>query len=115
MPWIVTAICETFKTTCRTGKLIVKGRFAEPFGGPTIPKSILGDSTQRRFLCKRKEKDPPYSGAPPSGEDLNDVLEGESDGSQPSDRQTDGTEALDDFESIFGNPAIYRHHAPPRV
>ena len=41
MPWIVTAICEMFKTSCRTGKLIVKGRFAEPFGGPTIPSGSI--------------------------------------------------------------------------
>ena len=51
----------------------------------------------------------------PRGEDLNDALQGESDGSQPSDRQTDDTEAPDDFGSIFGNPIIYRHHAAPRV
>ena len=39
----------------------------------------------------------------------NGVLQGESDGSQPSDQQTDDTEAQDDFWSI------YRHHVQPSV
>ena len=46
---------------------------------------------------------------PLRGDEHIGVLQGESDGSQPSDQQTDDTDAQDDFWSI------YRHHVPPRV
>ena len=42
------------------------------------------------------------------------VLQGESDGSQPLDQQAEDVEARNDFWSISGNH-IYRHHVEPRV
>ena len=47
-------------------------------------------------------------------EEHNDVLRGESDGSQPLDTLTDDCEALNDFWTIAGN-YIYRHQVEPRV
>ena len=51
---------------------------------------------------------------PARGEEHNDVPQGESDGSQLSDHQTDYIEARNDFWSISGHH-IYRHHVQPRV
>ena len=47
---------------------------------------------------------------PARGEEHNDVLQGESDVSQPSDLKTDDVEARSEFWSI----SIYRHHVGPR-
>ena len=42
IPWKVTAVCETFKIYCLTGKLRTKGVFEEPFfEGPIIPFGSL--------------------------------------------------------------------------
>ena len=51
---------------------------------------------------------------PARGEEHNDVPQGESDGSQLSDHQTDYIEARNDLWSISRN-YIYRHHDQPRV
>ena len=51
---------------------------------------------------------------PARGEEHKDVLQGESDGSQPLDTMTDDSEARNDFWSNAGN-YIYRHHGEPRV
>ena len=48
------------------------------------------------------------------GEEHNDDLQGESDGSQPSDQQADDAEARNDFWSISGSH-VHRHHVYPRV
>ena len=45
---------------------------------------------------------------PARGEEHHDVLQGESDGFQPTDQQADTVEARDDFWSISGN-----HHVGP--
>ena len=45
--------------------------------------------------------------------DLRDELQGNSEGSQPTETQ-DGSEARNDFWSIEGD-LIYRHHFEPRV
>ena len=36
VPWNVTAICETFKISCLTGRTPHERRFGMPFGGPVI-------------------------------------------------------------------------------
>ena len=51
---------------------------------------------------------------PARGEEHNDVLQGESDGSPPLDTQTDNGEARNNFRTVAGNE-IYRHHVEPRV
>ena len=37
IPWNVTAICKTFKTSCLMGKTPYERRFGVPFNGPVIP------------------------------------------------------------------------------
>ena len=59
---------------------------------------------EQAFRESTSIQDPPLRGDEHKG-----VLQGESDGSQPSDQQTDDTGAQDDIWSI------YRHHVQPRV
>ena len=51
---------------------------------------------------------------PTRGEHHKDVHQGESDGSQPSDKTTDDSEARNDFGSIEGK-YLCRRHVEPRV
>ena len=51
---------------------------------------------------------------PARGHEHKDVLQEESDGSQPSDPQTDDTEARIGFWSISGNH-LYCHHVQPSI
>ena len=51
---------------------------------------------------------------PERGEEHSDVLQRESDRSQPSDQETDDVEARSDFWSTSGNHN-YRHHVELRV
>ena len=37
IPWSVTVVCETYKTSHRTGKHLMKRRSGKPFEGPVIP------------------------------------------------------------------------------
>ena len=50
---------------------------------------------------------------PARGEEHNDDLRGESDGSQPLDTPTDDGEARNDFWTMM--PVIFRHHVEQRV
>ena len=51
---------------------------------------------------------------PAQGEEHNEVLQRESDGSQPTDQQVDDVEVRHDFWRNSGSH-IYRHHVAPRV
>ena len=51
---------------------------------------------------------------PARGEEHKDVHQGESDGSQPIEQQTDDAEARNDFWTISGN-FIFRHHVELRI
>ena len=100
----------------------------------TPQKSVLGDSMQRRSSRQKMVKTfvfPMAGGTvklsgrdqvfrtsirvhPARGEEDKDDLQGESDGSWPSDTMTDDSEAPNDFWSIEGN-WTYRRHVEPRV
>ena len=91
---------------------------------------MLGDSTQRRFQCRKvhnvdgtvklEGRDQALRTStvnqdqPAQGEEHNGVIQREADGSQPSDQRTDDNEARDDFWSTSGN-YFCRHHVQPRV
>ena len=97
----------------------------------TRQKSMLEDSTKRRFSCRKNVVDFKFPFAdgtgklagrdqvlriptliqddPARGEKHHDVLQGESDGFRPTDQQADTVEARDDFWSISVN-----HHVGPR-
>ena len=57
------------------------------------------------------EHPPFFQDHPARGEEHNDVLQGESDGSQPLDQKADDIEARTDFWSISGDH-VYRHVEP---
>ena len=102
----------------------------------TRQKFVLGDSMRKRSSCRKMVKisfsrsqmkhsscldkmrfpeDPSQSRITLArGEEHNDDLQGEPDGSQPSDTLADASEARNDLRTTTGS-FICRHHLEPRI